>query len=98
MDDPLPVQTLPPLRPRLVITGRTMARSRRRTPIFGITTSRREKQDKRRANRVLRRAVRQRLPDLPELLPLLRKVSNAWSFDKDGKAWARDPMPWDMRK
>jgi hypothetical protein len=74
-----------------------MARSRRRTPIFGITTSRSEKQGKRRANGVLRRDVRQRLPDFPELLPLLREVSNVWSFDKDGKHWRR-ATPREMRK
>jgi hypothetical protein len=75
-----------------------MARSRRRTPIFGITTSRSEKKDKRRANRVLRRTVRQHLPDLPALLPLLRELSNVWSFDKDGKAWEREPTARAMRK
>ena len=75
-----------------------MSRSRRRTPIFGITTTQSEKQYKRRANRVLRRTVRQCLQDEVEVLPLLRGVSNAWSFDKDGKAWAHDATPRDMRK
>jgi hypothetical protein len=63
-----------------------MSRSRRKTPICGITTARSEKQDKRIANRRLRRRVRSRLhvdPDAP--LPLLREVSNPWLMDKDGK-------------
>jgi hypothetical protein len=63
-----------------------MSRSRRKTPICGITTALSEKQDKRIANRRLRRRVRFRLrvdPDAP--LPLLREVSNPWLMDKDGK-------------
>lgn len=67
-------------------------------PIFGITTSRSEKQDKRRANRALRRVVRHCLREEDEMLPLLREVSDVWGFDKDGKAWASHATPRDMRK
>lgn len=74
---------------RLVKTGSIMSRSRRHTPIFGITISQSEKQDKRRANRVLRRVVRQCHGHDEKPLPLLREVSNVWGFDKDGKAWWR---------
>ena len=63
-----------------------MARSRRKTPIFGITTSPSEKHDKRLANRRWRRNVRLALVAEREP-PLQREVSNVWDFDKDGKHW-----------
>jgi hypothetical protein len=75
-----------------------MSRSRRRTPIFGITTSDSEKQDKREANRRLRRAVRLALDAGDEVLPHLREVSNVWGFAKDGKRWCAHASPRDMRK
>ena len=76
-----------------------MSRSRRHTLIFGITTSRSEKDDKRQANRRLRRRVRVELRVKQwERLPLLRELSNVWSFDKDGKRFWREATPADMRK
>jgi hypothetical protein len=71
-----------------------MSRSRRKTPKAGITTADSEKQDKRLANRDLRRKVRQGKLDLR-----VRDVSNGWSFDKDGKQ-RFDPKkhPKEMRK
>ena len=75
-----------------------MSRSRRHVPIFGITTSESEKQDKRTANRRLRRAVRHALARGRDVLPHLREVSNVWAFDKDGKRWRADATPRDMRK
>jgi hypothetical protein len=80
-----------------------MSRSRRKTPVLGITTAKSEKQDKRIANRKLRRAVKQRLGYDPDgVLPALREVSNVWSMDKDGKVryfrseWEAKPRrdPW----
>ena len=63
-----------------------MSRSKRKTPVLGITTAKSEKQDKRIANRKLRRAVKQRLGYDPDgVMPELREVSNVWSMDKDGK-------------
>ena len=63
-----------------------MSRSRKKTPIFGITTARSEKEDKRIANRKLRRVVKQELAREPDgVLPVLREVSNVWSMEKDGK-------------
>lgn len=59
-----------------------MARSYRQTPVSGVTTAQSEKEDKRHANRVLRRKVRQGRIHLT-----LREVSNVWSFDKDGKTY-----------
>ena len=63
-----------------------MSRSRRKTPVCGMTKSETEKQDKRLANRKLRRRVRAMLPVEPDaVLPALREVSCVWCFDKDGK-------------
>ena len=77
-----------------------MARSRRHTPIFGMTTRESEKTDKRRANRRLRRRVREAVsrPDAPEVLPALREVSNPWSMAKDGRSYWRDARSADLRK
>ena len=63
-----------------------MSRSMRRTSISGMTTAPSEKQDKRLANRRLRRIVRCRLVwHFGGVLPNLREVSDAGSFKKDGK-------------
>ncbi len=82
-----------------------MSRSRRHTPMCGITTARSEKADKRQANRRLR--VRSRsttahvgsdsITDL--IWPGMRDVSNPWSMAKDGKL-CFDPVRWPrlMRK
>ncbi len=71
-----------------------MSRSRRKTPKIGITTTRSEKEDKRVANRALRRKVRQGKSEL-----MIRDVSDVWAFGKDGKS-RFDPhkRPKDMRK
>lgn len=79
-----------------------MSRSRRKTPIRGITNSVSEKQDKRLANRRLRRRVKEGLsaPLLETtVLPDVREVSNPWAMDKDGKQYV-DPEkhPKEMRK
>jgi len=77
-----------------------MARSRRHTPIFGMTTHESEKADKRRANRRLRRLVREVVAasDAPEVLPALREVSNPWSMAKDGRSYWKDARSTDLRK
>lgn len=63
-----------------------MSRSRRKTPVRGLTASDSEKQDKRFANRRLRRKVRVALATEPNrVFPALREVSCVWAFDKDGK-------------
>ena len=68
-----------------------MARSRRHTPIAGITTAISEKQDKRVANRNHRSATRRAIkrdgnPDAT-VLPILREVSDEWAMAKDGRFW-----------
>jgi len=78
-----------------------MSRSKKRTPIGGITTARSEKQDKRLYNRRYRRACKQLLHTTPEceLMPHLRECSDPWVMDKDGKIWF-DPKkyPKETRK
>ena len=79
-----------------------MSRSRRKTPVKGITTASSEKQDKRLANRRLRRKTKEQLDqhvsdDTP--LPAQREVSNRWAMDKDGKLrFDEDEYPKGMRK
>lgn len=77
-----------------------MARSKRHTPIFGMTTHESEKADKRRANRRLRRRVREvvSVSDAPDILPALREVSSVWSMAKDGRSYRTDATPVDLRK
>lgn len=71
-----------------------MSRSRRKTPITGITTASSEKEDKRIANRKLRRVTKEILrrgsleDDLN--LPDIREISDVWGMAKDGKRW-HDP-------
>lgn len=62
-----------------------MSRSRRRTPIRGITSAESEKSDKQTSHRKLRRAVRQRALEIDTLLPLERELTDPWSMAKDGK-------------
>jgi hypothetical protein len=78
-----------------------MARSRKKTPISGITTARSEKQDKRLANRKVRRAVKQALAGSGDVdvLPHRRELTNPWTMAKDGKAWFNaDRFPEVLRK
>lgn len=62
-----------------------MSRSKRKTPIMGITCAKSEKEDKRLANRAFRRRTRQAL--VVEMEPPFSRhqVSNVWDFAKDGK-------------
>jgi hypothetical protein len=67
-----------------------MSKSRRRTPIIGMTMAESDKDGKRMANRRLRRQVRVALQEDREPA-LLREVSDVWTFPKDGKQWIDDP-------
>ena len=68
-----------------------MSRSYKHAPIFGILRRDSEKQDKRLANRRLRRIARQSVSRGKEA-PLLREVSNIYDFAKDGRRWMMRPM------
>ena len=74
-----------------------MSRSRKKTPVCGITTARSEKQDKRLANRRLRRGQKQAVERGDELLPLMREKSNVWSFAKDGRQMIDTSKPWSKK-
>lgn len=68
---------------------RTMSRSIRKSPFIGnCSTS--DKPGKVLANRALRARARQTLYNCCDLdnlvMPVLREVSNVWSFPKDGKS------------
>jgi len=63
-----------------------MSRSRKKTPISGVTTSNSEKDDKRQANRRYRRISKVLMQVRgDEALIDRRAISNVWLFAKDGK-------------
>jgi hypothetical protein len=69
-----------------------MARSYKKTPVVSYNSSESEKQDKRFANRRLRRSVNLKLAQVETIdfdedlmFPEVREVSDIWNFDKDGK-------------
>lgn len=66
-----------------------MSRSKKRTPVCGMTGAASEKQDKRLYNRRYRRVCKQAINADPARaeLPLLREYSNPGAMDKDGKMW-----------
>jgi hypothetical protein len=63
-----------------------------------MTCARSEKEDKRIANRTLRAACRIALVNCQDydglVMPVLREVSNVWSFAKDGKQRLRLDCPY----
>jgi hypothetical protein len=60
-----------------------MSRSRKKTPIGGITTAVSEKKDKQLWHRKMRRAQRMN----PEADLQEHEFSNPWQMDKDGKQY-----------
>lgn len=75
-----------------------MSRSYKKTPITGMSLSGSEKQDKRIANRSLRRKVRS-LIDFEDGCDLqVRDVSDVWCFSKDGRQWLGKRCPELLRK
>lgn len=82
-----------------------MSRSYKKTPIFGITKAKSEKEDKRIANRALRANVRTILDSCDDyedlIIPIIREVSNVWGFAKDGRRYCDLNKEWvrkEMRK
>ena len=75
-----------------------MSRSRKKTPKVGIASAETEKQNKRQANRKLRRTTKIRMKKGEDELPVIKEVSNVWLFDKDGKQFLRQPVKKDLRK
>ncbi|RPI73311.1 MAG: hypothetical protein EHM38_00615 [Geobacteraceae bacterium] len=66
-----------------------MTRSRKKTPITGITTAESEKAEKLAAHKRERRRVRQTIQSDPnaEILPHTREWSSPWLMAKDGKIY-----------
>lgn len=63
-----------------------MSRSKRKTPVRGITTSESEKAEKVAGHRKVRRAVKQAVASRSEApLPHERELTNPWAMAKDGK-------------
>lgn len=73
-----------------------MSRSRRKTPITGITNAASEKKDKQIWHRrfrhkirdILRRTNEDEIDDIE--LPVEKEVSSTWAMDKDGKQYIGD--------
>lgn len=63
-----------------------MSRSRRKTPIHGMTGAKSEKADKAHSHRKVRRAVRIAVNADAPVLPHEKELTNPWSMAKDGKA------------
>lgn len=64
-----------------------MGKSRRRTPIVGVTTARSEKDDKRIVNRAIRRKSRVLVYKEDAIFPIPNEVLDKWSMAKDGKVF-----------
>lgn len=73
---------------RFISLGHVMSRSRRKTPVCGITTAVSEHFDKQAWHRRYRKAVRQRLGTDPNAEPPhLREFFDPWCMRKDGKRY-----------
>ncbi|MDH7461390.1 hypothetical protein QEG73_08865 [Chitinophagaceae bacterium 26-R-25] len=75
-----------------------MSRSKKKTPITGITGAESEKNDKRIANRKFRRITKMQVKKGDDKFVELKEISNVWSFDKDGKHYLKSPTKKDLRK
>ncbi len=75
-----------------------MSRSKRKTPITGITSAETVKGDKRNANRKFRRVTKVQVKKGDQPFLDLNEISNVWSFDKDGKKFLKNPTKKDLRK
>lgn len=64
-----------------------MSRSRKKSPIIGVTAAASAAGDKRRANKRLRRVAKERVLRNPEgVLPAkLKEISDIWTTAKEGK-------------
>lgn len=86
---------------RSICPGTAMSRSRRKTPIFPITSATSEAFDKATWHRAFRRAENQRLQsDSGSESRHFHEFSSPWLMQKDGKHWWSDASsrPGAMRK
>ncbi len=76
----------------------TMSNSKKKTPIFGITTATSEKLDKRRWNKIFRRIAKIQIVKQKELPHKISAVTNVWDGNKDGKRYLKNYSSKEMRK
>ncbi|MBB6470251.1 hypothetical protein IHE39_06355 [Aminobacter carboxidus] len=74
-----------------------MSRSRRKTPIVGMTTAESDKPFKQAEHRRERRAVKA-VVKAGEEPPAPKEFGNPWAGEKDGKQWLGDSVPELLRK
>lgn len=67
-----------------------MSRSKKKTPITGITYSKSNKRFKQNEHRRERRAVNILLHTGKEIMPPLKKYGNEWASPRDGKTYFGD--------
>lgn len=78
---------------------KAVSRSRRKTPITGVTLAVSEKVDKARANRAHRHALKVLVtPTLETPLPLERQVTDVWDMAKEGKSRYDATLPAKFRR
>lgn len=75
-----------------------MSRSQRKTPIFGITSTTSEKQDKRVWNKRFRRVAKTLILKSEEIPIKKQAISDVWEGGKDGKRYWKGHLKKDMRK
>lgn len=78
-----------------------MSRSRKKTPICGITAARSDSEWKAKAARILRHRVKQTLAkemSADEFAGKRWDAVNPWSAPKDGKSWFGESYPTCRRK
>lgn len=76
----------------------TIARSVRKTKIFGITTAQTEKPDKRRWNRTFRKVSKKLIRLEKDAPSKIQGVTSVWNGAKDGKQYYHGATKKDMRK
>jgi hypothetical protein len=64
-----------------------MSNSKRKNPIVPNCIADSEKAEKQKANRKLRRLVKEKLSEWNKELPKLKEVANKWNWSKDGKSY-----------
>lgn len=69
-----------------------MARSKKKNNISGVTICDSEKDEKRIANRSLRRKNKQEVKMGREVFTIKKENSNVWDFGKDGRQIQTDPL------
>lgn len=75
-----------------------MSRSIRKTKIFGITSAKSEKQDKRLWNRKFRKVCKKLICQEKEAPNNIKAVTDVWSGSKDGKIFRHNIPQKYMRK